>query len=298
MINFKPSLAVSIALLIPLQEMNNADNIFSFSFFFRIMFSILLYTTDNKIPIINTSNIQHLYLFMHLNLTSHFFFLSEYLISIRPTATMANYTARLIETLHQMQKDNQLCDITINVSGSSFHAHKAVLAAASNYFMTMFTSDFKERNETNICIEGDPQIFECLLNFAYTGNVKCTLETAADLLELANYMQFTDAIEPISLQTIAAIQTASPKESIDSVCQVHEVATTHNLHLEKEAIKYMCNNFQDLQTSEAFLQASFNTVKSILQQTNLAKEDEEKQVSSILTITTSQLQHLLVKGTT
>ena len=47
-------------------------------------------------------------------------------------------------SLNDMRKQNTFCDVIIHVGGKSFSAHKTVLAASCSYFMTMFTSGFKE----------------------------------------------------------------------------------------------------------------------------------------------------------
>ena len=103
------------------------------------------------------------------------------------------YTHKLAEALNGLRKGNELCDIVIRMGGRAFRAHKAVLAASSSYFRAMFTSGFRESTQEEITIDGKPEIFDVMLDYAYTGVLKITGKIAYDVLEMACYMQFTDA---------------------------------------------------------------------------------------------------------
>lgn len=192
---------------------------------------------------------------------------------------------KLTQALHDMQKQNQLCDITINVSGTSFHAHKAVLAASSPYFMAMFTSGFKESNESEISVDANPEIFKYLLEFAYSGKMTCKLETAADLLEMTNFMQFTDAFEYCKSEASRIIPWRSDQTrevSIDAVCKIYQVAKSYDdlQSLADQTKTYMCKHFQRLKTSDVFLQSfSEDFLKQFLKRADLASKDEEEEVS-------------------
>ena len=83
------------------------------------------------------------------------------------------YSTKLGQSLNKQRKENKFCDVVIKMAGKSFPAHKSVLASASkHYFNTMFNSRFRESTENEINIEGDPEIFEVLLKFIYTGKLK------------------------------------------------------------------------------------------------------------------------------
>ena len=64
-------------------------------------------------------------------------------ISYTTMESSAVYTTKLANSLNKLRTQNQLCDIVINVEGRVFQAHRAVLAACSEYFFAMFTSGFK-----------------------------------------------------------------------------------------------------------------------------------------------------------
>ena len=59
-----------------------------------------------------------------------------------PPASQSFYK-KLVDALNELRTQKKLCDIVIKVDGRAFHAHRAVLAARSEYFMAMLTSGFK-----------------------------------------------------------------------------------------------------------------------------------------------------------
>ncbi|XP_072051899.1 kelch-like protein 12 [Amphiura filiformis] len=197
----------------------------------------------------------------------------------------SKYTSKLAGALNDLcVKQNQLCDIIINVGGKAFHAHKNVLAARNEYFQAMFTSGFREATESEVNIDGKAEIFEVLLEYVYTGKMKITRKTACDLLVMACYMQFKD----ISLYCSDYIQKKYTSSSctdeqipIGDVFKIYEMACFHD-HLEILAHKseeHMCTYFQKLKSSDVFLQsASVEFLKKFLRRTDLSSKDEETEV--------------------
>ena len=59
----------------------------------------------------------------------------------------SKHRQELLERLDILRKHDSFCDVTIAVKDKEFKAHRAVLAAASPFFLTLLTSNMKERNE-------------------------------------------------------------------------------------------------------------------------------------------------------
>ena len=75
-----------------------------------------------------------------------------------------------LDFLDSMRDSGTLCDVTLLVDGAEFPAHKVVLAASSPYFQAMFTSSFKEKDESRQEIHGiDHETFRIILNHIYNG---------------------------------------------------------------------------------------------------------------------------------
>ena len=57
------------------------------------------------------------------------------------------HAGSLLSRLNELRKKEELCDVTILVNGTSIKAHRAVLAASSQYFNAMFTSQLSESSQ-------------------------------------------------------------------------------------------------------------------------------------------------------
>lgn len=64
--------------------------------------------------------------------------------SMAPKDIMTNSHAKsILNAMNALRKSNTLCDITLRVDNTDFPAHRIVLAACSDYFCAMFTSEVK-----------------------------------------------------------------------------------------------------------------------------------------------------------
>ena len=80
------------------------------------------------------------------------------------------FTEELVDKLNELRKDNTLCDVTLQIEGQNFSAHRCVLSAASPYFRSLFTSGFKENKDSTIVLQDTkPAVLSEALRFTYTG---------------------------------------------------------------------------------------------------------------------------------
>ncbi|KAJ9131861.1 hypothetical protein P3X46_034768 [Hevea brasiliensis] len=64
--------------------------------------------------------------------------------------------------------ENEECsDITFNVHGEKFHAHKLVLAARSPVFESQYFDSLEEDNPEIVVTDTEPKVFKALLHFIY-----------------------------------------------------------------------------------------------------------------------------------
>lgn len=52
-----------------------------------------------------------------------------------------SHAKSILATMNNLRKINTLCDVTLDVQGQKFPAHRIVLAACSDYFCAMFTNE-------------------------------------------------------------------------------------------------------------------------------------------------------------
>ncbi|XP_040206150.1 zinc finger and BTB domain-containing protein 24 isoform X1 [Rana temporaria] len=97
--------------------------------------------------------------------------------------------------LEEQRKKNFLCDITVIVEGVQFRAHKALLAASSEYFSIMF-ADEGDVGQSVYVMEGVvAEIFEMLLQFIYTGNVNASEKCLQQVVASAHVLKVDSLVK-------------------------------------------------------------------------------------------------------
>ena len=97
----------------------------------------------------------------------------------------------LVGRLDILRRNQSFCDVKVVVKDKELAAHKAVLAAASPFFLSLLISDMRESKEHLIRIELEEAtvpVMEDVLQYIYTGNVLVTEENAHNLMATADYL--------------------------------------------------------------------------------------------------------------
>jgi len=97
----------------------------------------------------------------------------------------------LVVRLDILRRNQSFCDVKVVVKDREFVAHKAVLAAASPFFLSLLISDMRESKEHLIRIEleeATASVMEDVLQYVYTGNVSITEDNAHNLMATADYL--------------------------------------------------------------------------------------------------------------
>jgi len=106
----------------------------------------------------------------------------------------------LVRCLIKQRKTGEFCDVMLRVNSQCYYAHKAVLAAASPYFRTMFTSCMKEQRSAEIDLSKSLQLdnedsFRQVLDFMYSGDIEINVDNSEDILRIADFLLFEDVKE-------------------------------------------------------------------------------------------------------
>ncbi|XP_063280842.1 zinc finger protein 131-like isoform X2 [Prinia subflava] len=115
----------------------------------------------------------------------------------------------ILDRLNEQREQDQFTDITLIVDGHHFKAHKAVLAACSQFFYKFF-QDFTQ--EPLVEIEGVSNMaFRHLIEFTYTAKLMIQGEEEAnDVWKAAEYLQMLEAIKALEIRNK---ENPSPLES-------------------------------------------------------------------------------------
>ncbi|XP_012728142.2 POZ-, AT hook-, and zinc finger-containing protein 1 isoform X2 [Fundulus heteroclitus] len=114
------------------------------------------------------------------------------------TYQVSKHSAEMLHNLDAQRKDGgRFCDVILRVGEESFPAHKAVLAACSEYFEAVFgrqaegEGDARELEMHTI----SPKVFKDILDFAYTSRIVVRLECFPELMTAAKFLLMRSVIE-------------------------------------------------------------------------------------------------------
>ncbi|CAG5897656.1 unnamed protein product [Menidia menidia] len=115
-----------------------------------------------------------------------------------------NFGNNVLECLNEQRLQGLYCDVSVVVKGHAFKAHRAVLAASSSYFRDLFSSSSNgsggSGNETNPTVVElppavQPQSFQQILTFCYTGRLSMTVGDQFLLMYTAGFLQIQQIME-------------------------------------------------------------------------------------------------------
>ncbi|KAK1896619.1 Zinc finger and BTB domain containing protein 11 [Dissostichus eleginoides] len=106
---------------------------------------------------------------------------------------LPKHSQTMLDKLNQQRLTNQFCDITLLIEGDEYRAHKAVLAACSEYFNELFFE--KGAASTHEAVVDLSASFLPLLDFAYTSTLTFNFCVMADIANLARHLLMTEVLQ-------------------------------------------------------------------------------------------------------
>lgn len=103
------------------------------------------------------------------------------------------FSSGVLRQLNELRLQGKLCDIIVHIQGQPFRAHKAVLAASSPYFRDH--SALGTMSGLSISVIKNPEVFEQLLAFCYTGRMALRLRDIISFLTAASFLQMQAVID-------------------------------------------------------------------------------------------------------
>ncbi|KAF3834740.1 hypothetical protein F7725_027298 [Dissostichus mawsoni] len=110
---------------------------------------------------------------------------------------LPKHSQTMLDKLNQQRLTNQFCDITLLIEGDEYRAHKAVLAACSEYFNELFfEKGAASTHEAVVDLSGFTKAsFLPLLDFAYTSTLTFNFCVMADIANLARHLLMTEVLQ-------------------------------------------------------------------------------------------------------
>ena len=178
----------------------------------------------------------------------------------------------LLERLDILRNNDIFCDVTIAVKGKEFKAHRAVLAAASPFFLTLLTSDMKEGNEKLIKVEleeATESVMEDALEYLYTGNVTVVEGRAHNLIATANFLLLP------SLKTMAANVLKDTLTTENCIFNYYFAEKYDCVELKDKCRKVINTNFSVVMETEDFLKLDQKQVMEWVSNDDVIVNEEE-----------------------
>ncbi|XP_068603525.1 zinc finger and BTB domain-containing protein 22 [Brachionichthys hirsutus] len=101
--------------------------------------------------------------------------------------------AAVMDNLNRQREEGRLCDLSIQVQGQVFRAHRCVLAASSPYFHDQVL--LKDVTTVSLPSVMDPVAFESVLSSAYTGQLSIVHEDIVNYVTVASFLQMWHIVD-------------------------------------------------------------------------------------------------------
>lgn len=146
--------------------------------------------------------------------------------------------AAVLDNLNHQREEGRLCDLSIQVQGQVFRAHRCVLAASSPYFHDQVLL----KNVTTVSLPSvmDPVAFESVLSSAYTGQLSIVHDDIVNYVTVASFLQMWHIVDKCTeiLKRPRPSAEATPGEAAvappGTASRQQSPSSTDCLYLERE----------------------------------------------------------------
>ncbi len=183
-----------------------------------------------------------------------------------------------MESMEQLRRNEELCDVDLVVDQQCFRAHRVVLAASSMYFRAMFCRQMAESGQRRVVIQGvDANALASLIKFAYTCSLEINEENAQSLLAASNFLQMLRARE-------ACCKFLQERLDCSNSLDVADFAEFQSCQeLLEAALAFARRNFTEISKNDRFCQISYARMKHFLNSNDLHLPEGEEAVFLALT---------------
>ena len=189
-----------------------------------------------------------------------------------------SHQKKILFGLVKQQQDNTLCDVALQIGGRVYHAHRAVLAASSDYFRALFTTEMVEKSCSSITLDLNltTEVTQELLYYIYTGEIHLNENNVNDIFVASDYLIISDLKEQASrfLQTILSPTNCLEIRDFAEKCACED--------LEDAATACIRQHFLALSKSDEFKDLPFQVLEKLTSNDNIVVRGEEDIYEAIL----------------
>ena len=149
--------------------------------------------------------------------------------------------------LEEFRATKVFCDVELIANGKSFHVHKVLLAAASDYFKIMFSS---EKDQKTIELQPiSPNALQLLLDAIYLSRITLHLDNIEEALRTGDFFrmsELTEACAKFLLEVDKTVETAIKFLKLAEKYDLNDVVENY--------FQFILGNFGQIVWSSSFLE--------------------------------------------
>ena len=202
---------------------------------------------------------------------------------------MVQYVESIVKyhsKLAEFRENDKYTDVILECQGNNFKCHRLVLASASEFFDTMFSSEFREKTATNVLLgELSAETLDHILQFIYTGNMEICHANVTDVFRASEYLSLTE-LEELCVQFVTKnLNWLTVEDFLDIFIFAESTKKVALIQLMRGRI---VKRFEIFSQDERFLKLPFEELKIIISElgTLLTRND-----ASILDGITKWVRH-------
>ncbi|XP_069564030.1 kelch-like protein 33 isoform X2 [Brachyistius frenatus] len=152
-----------------------------------------------------------------------------------------------LQSIEQLKADRVGCDVILDVDGTSFHVHRVLLAATSDYFRGMFTCGMRESHQTRVALPFlSASELEALIGCSYSGVLLLSWDSVFEITCTALQLHFQPALS-LCLNFMQQEIQASSCLDVASFAEAYGMSK-----LLEEANDFVLRNFREVSTTAKF----------------------------------------------
>ncbi|XP_005813230.1 kelch-like protein 33 isoform X1 [Xiphophorus maculatus] len=152
-----------------------------------------------------------------------------------------------LRSIERLLEDKVGCDVILELDEISFHVHRIILAASSDYFRGMFTCGMKESHQACIALPFVPACeLEALIGWSYSGTLHLSWDCVFEIACAALQLQFQSAF-------LLCLKFMREEMQVNSCLDVESFAEAYGLsELLEEANDFTLRNFREVSATAKF----------------------------------------------